>query len=130
MMNRYYTKKSYSPVNRTQHIGAQSAERESFRETRQIRTPRGRKRKVWKCDECGIVLKDNQGMLRRHPNHILCPPHLIPRHEKCLSSFWYLGIEFYLSLTEPGCGDEVKRYDVEVFTDVVIVVMDDNAVTM
>ena len=72
MMNRYYTKKSYFPVNRTQHIGAQSAERESFRETRQIRTPRGRKRKVWKCDECGIVLKDNQGMLRRHPNHILC----------------------------------------------------------
>lgn len=74
-MSGHYKKNSYSPVNRTQHIGAQRAECEIFRETKQIPrrpNPSVRERKGWKCDECGIVLKDNHEMLRRHFAQALC----------------------------------------------------------
>ena len=70
-MSRHYKKNSYSPVNRTQHIGAQRAEREISRETKQI-PPGFRERKGWKCVECGIVLKDNHKMLHIHDNRLLC----------------------------------------------------------
>lgn len=77
-MSRHYKKNSYSPVNRTQHIGAQRAEHEISKETKQIRRGfrelprRFRERKGWKCDECGIVLKDNHEMLRTHFAQVLC----------------------------------------------------------
>ena len=71
-MSRHYTKNAFSPGNRTSHIGAQRAERESFWETKQTLPPRVREQKGWKCDECGIVLKDNYEMLKRHHNQILC----------------------------------------------------------
>lgn len=59
-MNRHYTKNAYSPVSRTQHIGAQRAEREISSETNQIPTPGVREEKGRKCHECGIMLKDTQ----------------------------------------------------------------------
>jgi hypothetical protein len=71
-MSRHYKKNAYSPVNRTQHIGAQSAEHESPRETKQTLPPKRREQKGWKCDECGIVLKDNHKMLHIHYGRILC----------------------------------------------------------
>ena len=37
-MRKYYKGKSYSPVTRTQAIGAQPAERESLRKTRQTQS--------------------------------------------------------------------------------------------
>ena len=61
LMSRYYNKNSYTKLNRTQHIGAQPAEREISRETEQrpenqsVREQKGRK-----CHECGIVLKDKR----------------------------------------------------------------------
>ena len=57
-MGRYYKKNAYSSVNRTRHIGAQRAERESLRETNQRLPPRGREQKGRKCHKCGIMLKD------------------------------------------------------------------------
>ena len=58
-MSRHYTKNAYSPVNRTQHIGAQQAEKSP--ETNQIpQEPncRVREQESRKCAECGIVLRD------------------------------------------------------------------------
>ena len=60
-MHRYFTKNAYSPVNRTQYIGAQRAEKS--RETDQIpRRPncRVREQEGRKCGECGTVLKGKQ----------------------------------------------------------------------
>ena len=72
-MSRYYKKNSYSPVSRTQHIGAQPAESEISRETEQIPLNRSvRERKGWKCDKCGIVLKDNHKMLYLYFLQTLC----------------------------------------------------------
>ena len=72
-MSRYYNKNSYSPVSRTQHIGVQRAECEISRETKQIPLNRSvRERKGWKCDECGIVVKENHKMLHIHFVQTLC----------------------------------------------------------
>lgn len=60
-MRRYYTKNTYSPVNRTQHIGAQRAEKSG--ETNQIpQRPncRVREQEGRKCGKCGIVLRDQK----------------------------------------------------------------------
>ncbi len=65
-MSRHYKKNSYSPVNRTQSIGSQRAECEIFTETKRLSNRSVREWKGWKCDKCGIVLKDNDEMLRRH----------------------------------------------------------------
>ena len=60
-MGKYFTKNAYSPINRTQYIGAQRAEKS--RETDQIpRSPncQVREQEGRKCGECGTVLKDKQ----------------------------------------------------------------------
>ena len=71
-MRRHYTKNAYSPVNRTQHIEARGAEREIFPETKQKLPPGLREKKGLKCDECGIVLKENKKMLRIYLAALLC----------------------------------------------------------
>ena len=52
-MNRYFTKNAYSPINRTQYIGAQRGPR---RPNRRVRRQEGRK-----CRECGTVLSKQRG---------------------------------------------------------------------
>ena len=72
-MSRYYTKNASSPVNRTQYIGAQMAERERVSRERSGKTTQSlREKKGWKCDECGIVLKNNPKMLHKHYSRIMC----------------------------------------------------------
>ena len=61
-MGKYFTKNAYSPINRTQYIGAQRAEKS--RETDQIpRRPnrRVRRQEGRKCRECGTVLSKQRG---------------------------------------------------------------------
>lgn len=54
-MRGYFKKNAYSPVNRTQYIGAQRLPRETNqmqrRPNRQLRQPKSRK-----CDECGTAV--------------------------------------------------------------------------
>ena len=62
-MSRYYTKNAYSPVNRTQYIGAQKGEPKVSLETNQ--TPQEpnygvHEQNSRKCHVCGIVLKDTR----------------------------------------------------------------------
>ncbi len=77
-MGGYYTRNASSPVNRTQYIGAQRGVRETVaRKRSQKTTPKRsrktiRERKGWKCDECGLVLKDNPELLHRHYTQLLC----------------------------------------------------------
>ena len=58
-MRRYYKKNSYSPVTRTQHIGAQRAESQPSKKTAQRPpNPSPREQERRKCYGCGIVLRD------------------------------------------------------------------------
>ena len=77
-MGRHYTKNAWSPVPRTQYIGAQMEERETVARKRSRKTTPKRSRKTirerkgWKCDECGLVLKDNPKWLHRHHTQLFC----------------------------------------------------------
>ncbi len=72
-MSKYYTKNAFSPVSRTQHVGAQMAERQRERPLGTTQSPQSlREKKGWKCDECGIVLKNNPKMLHKHYGRIMC----------------------------------------------------------
>ena len=62
-MGRYYTKNAYSPVSRTEAIGAQRVEHETSPETDQIpQEPnyKGNEQEVRKCYKCGVMLKDKR----------------------------------------------------------------------
>lgn len=69
--NRYHMKNAYTPVNPiAQDIEGEAQRAE--RETSQMPQQGLRERKGWKCDECGIVLKDNPKMLRIHFARVFC----------------------------------------------------------